>query len=396
MQKTNSSTVLLMFVAVLFGLLGVYAFRRMGNRPIAQQPSVAPQKLTIPLASRDLPVGRIVALSDVALVSMTKEQMKKQGISGMFMSDPKQVIGSTVMKAVKRGETFHTSQFYADGFRPNVTDRLKPGQRAVTILVDSEDALSGYAHAGQHVDLIFRVGEELVPNQTVAASSGSTKMRTWDPKLGYHAKSNASGGWKYTYDDRVADRNGNKLEGPAHFAKSTVTLLQDVEILALENSTVQDSAQQLPANETVRVTIAVSPDQAATLRAVEGRGAFSLSLRHPDDDEVIENLVAKSLEDILGTVTEPAPPEPAQRQVDEMEVYRGSSMNKLMFDGSHPLAVRINPEHYRKKTADIASADAEDMQLNQPAEESSSQGDHEPSSVAIAEEFDEENDNSVR
>ncbi len=323
MQKTNSATVLLMFVAVLFGLLGVYAFRQMG-KPETTQRAAAPPQTTIPMASRDLPIGRVVALSDVALVKMTKEQIKLQGITGMFMSDPQQIIGSTVMTEIKRGETFHTRQFYAEGFRPNVTDRLQPGQRAVTILLDSEDALHGYANAGQRVDIIFRIDRETDGPGGRDRSSRSTSN--------YYTSSNGATGW----------------ENP-QYASSTVTLIQGVEILALENNTVQENAQELPLNQTVRVTIAVTPEQAETLRTVEGQGAFSLSLRNPADNEIVEPISAKSLAELLGTRPEPASTE---RRLEQLEVYRGSSVRRLTFDGSHPLAVRINPAQFQQQADD--------------------------------------------
>ena len=318
------------------------------------------------MASRDLPAGRVVQLSDVALVSMTREQMKDRGIKGMFMSDPKQVIGAMVKTEIKSGDTFNTSQFFADGYRPNVADRLKPGQRAITIQVDSEDALSGYANAGQHVDLIFRVGDALAP---LNGGTAAKKLQTWDPEMGYHGKATGGGGFAYTYDDRVQRRSGGaNRAGGSPYAKATVTLIQDVEILALENSAVTENARDLPANETVRVTIAVSPDQAETIRAVEGRGGFSLSLRNPADKDIVENIAAKSLEDILGIKEQPEPPAPPKvpaprpRTIDRMEVYRGSSVKRLTFDGSHPLAVRIDPTAFAIKQPVASPEETEAIQ----------------------------------
>ena len=338
MQKSNSTTALFAFIAILFGLVGVYAYRKIGQQKqqVISQQKQEPTKLTVPLASRDIPVGQKVTLSDVALVKMTREQMREAGITGMFMADPDQIIGSTVMKSIQRGKTFHTEQFFAEGFRPNVTERLQPGQRAITILVNSEDALNGYASAGQIVDLIFRIGagspRDILDTVSNVSNSNNSYLKR-DRDRGWSAHANA-----HTGSGMIDDQH------QPYYAATTVTLVQGVEILALENNTVADSARDLPDNSTIRVTVALTPEQAETVRAVEGHGRISLSLRNPADREIVAGIESKSLEDVLGV----APvPKAIQRRVDRMEVYRGSSVTRLQFDGAHPLAVRIDPSVFQ-------------------------------------------------
>ena len=338
MQKTNASTVLLVFIAILFGLLGVYAFRKLAE-PAAIRQAKGPQKVIVPLASRDLEPGRVIALSDIALVRLTREQMKTRNISGMFMSDPDQIIGSTVMTAIPQGETFHTEQFYADGFRPNVTDRLQPGQRAVTVMLATEDALGGYASAGQMVDIIFTLDSSFagsIPNN--ASGRVGQSDRQWNNRYGYHAQPGRSSGWQYTFADRIAnrDRVGNDAD-PSAFEKTTETLMQGVKILALENNVVQDSAQDVSEREFVKITLAVTPQQAETLRVVEGQGRLSLTLRNPNDDSIVDPVTGRTLDEILGRrqVALVQPP-----QIRRTEVFRGSNMTVQTFDASHPLAVR--------------------------------------------------------
>lgn len=334
-KRTNASTILLVFVAVLFGLLGVYSLRKLSNRKVATAAPSA-QKITVPMASRRLPAGRVVTLSDVALERLSRRQLKERNVTGMFMSSPDQIIGQTVMTTIERGQTFHTQQFYPKGYGPNLTDKLEPGQRAVTILVNSNDALNGFADAGQVVDVIFRAG---LYGDSDITGKATPYESTWDPHLGYHASSKGKGGgWDYTYDYRTAGRKKSTTGGSIDntpYATDTVTLMQGVKVLALENNTVQDNVAEVTGVDIVRVTLAVSPDQAETLRVVEGHGKLSLALRNPTDDKFVKPGRRKTLGDILGTRVEP------QRRVAEtMEVYRGGGAKQLKFDGRHPLAVR--------------------------------------------------------
>jgi len=343
MQKTNASTVLLVFLAALFGLLGVYAFRKLA-RPTPVRQNTGPQKTTVPLASRNLEPGRVIALSDIALVRLTREQMKKRGISGMFMSAPNQIIGSTVMTAIPQGQTFHTQQLYADGFRPNVTAELLPGQRAVTVLLTTEDALGGYASAGQMVDIIFTLDPLFeLPRGAGTSQVKPNALRQWNSRYGYHAQSGGPGGWQYTYQDRTANRdraNNSAANNAGTFEKTTETLMQGVKILALENNVVK-SAQDVSDNEFVKITLAVSPEQAETLRVVEGQGRLSLTLRNPSDNSIVDPVSGRTLDQILGrkriVAIQPQTP-------TKTEVFRGSSMTVQTFDASHPLAVRDRPE----------------------------------------------------
>lgn len=319
MRKANSASILLAFMAILFGLAGVYAFRKLTRpRSAVSSNSIEPRQITVPLASRDLRAGRTVTLADVALVRLTKAQMKKRGIQGMFMSDPKQIIGQTMLTDIAKGETFHTERFYPEGYRPNIASQLESGQRAVTVLISAENALNGFANAGQLVDVLFRVGIDNAQN------SGS--------RLDQQRFRNRTG----TLKNRAGT---NSVQG--RYKSTTVTLMQGVGVLALQESTVQADAQAVPDATTLRVTLAVTPAQAETLRVVQGHGTLSLSLRNPGDTSIVETIDSKTLDEILGVRL------PMRRIVTQMEVYRGTEFRRLEFDGSHPLAVKLKPESER-------------------------------------------------
>lgn len=292
MERVSSGTILLAFIAILCGLLGVYSLRQVLRAKDDQ--AAPPAQTVVPMASRNLEPGHHVTLGDVALVRMTREQMKSRGVADVFMSDPKQIIGRTLKDNVQRGVTFDTENFYPDGAGPGIAESLGPGQRAVTISIYGENALIGFAGAGQTVDVLFKVGTLDEYNRS-----------NWQRRRGYRT----------------------------HYAKA-VTLIQGVKVLALENSTLRTGDQKpVEKDEAIAVTLAVSPEQAEVLRVVEGHGEISLALRHPDDQTTFETIDARTLEDVLGVRT---------TGPREMEVYRGRRVERLIFDENGELSERAN------------------------------------------------------
>src|SRR4029078_9322197 len=59
-------------------------------------------------------------------------------------------------KDLKRGDPFLTASLYAEGTGPKLSDKLKPGMRAVTIPIDNVSACGVYTAEGSFVDVLFR------------------------------------------------------------------------------------------------------------------------------------------------------------------------------------------------------------------------------------------------
>ena len=90
-KKLDSSTIMLGFIAILFGLAGTYALRQYLQEepppPVVEAPAPRPpQKVTVPLASRDIQAGTKISMDDVALYKMTREEMKKTIKAQSFMT----------------------------------------------------------------------------------------------------------------------------------------------------------------------------------------------------------------------------------------------------------------------------------------------------------------------
>ncbi len=273
MLKLSPGTLLLGIVAVLFGLLGAYVVRlELLPKPVAEVPEADPPGTQlVPMASSDLVAGRVITLGDIAVTKMTREQIKSAGISGYFMTRTTQIIGRVLKQDVVRGSTFNMEMLYPEGVYPNPADRLKPGFRAATVHVKGPAAVSGFARPGSWVDVLFRADKD---------------------------------------DD-------------ADLPELTVTLVESVEVLALDEQTFEGSksTQDRLRDMEMAVTLAVRPEQASALRVVEGRGSLSLVLRNPNDATPISADHPSTIHDVLDR--------PYTRW--RMEVYRGGSLSSVDF-----------------------------------------------------------------
>jgi Flp pilus assembly protein CpaB len=276
MSRISPGTILLLFIAVLAGLLGAYVIRqRLQPKPVAANAS--PDSVTVPMAGADLTAGREITMGDIVLARLTRQQMRERGVEGPFMTNTRQIMGRILKADLPRGSTFDPSLFYPEGFGHGIEHRLQSGFRAVTVTVEADDALLGFAGAGSWVDVMFR--------------SHADQVRRSAPR----------------------------------YPETTVTLMENVEILALGKETTpgaKPAAMSGRRQIEMAVTLAVTPEQAAALGVVKGRGVLSLVLRRPDDAATAQAPAPKTLGDVLNQPQ-------SHRHID---VYRGRRMQRVFFE----------------------------------------------------------------
>ena len=322
MSKINTGTIALLFLAILFGLSGTYALRvamQGQEAPAPATPTPRPvAKLTVPMASRDIKAGTTLIMDDIALFTMTREQVRKRVGSKVFMTLPDQIIGKTLLTDLKSGSVFNTKDFYPLGRGPGITRRLNPGLRALTIQISPVNALLGFAGPGEKVDVLFHYGQH--PQGGIPGSD----LNGYNPPLKQGFASTDNGGntgyrnGQYNWGRRPAIGEGidNELQS------ATSTLVQDVEILALgSNSTPSNSSTGLNQNEIISVTLAVNPRQAELIRVAEGHGQLSLTLRGPEDSKTVPLVDPVTVDQIVKLKT----------RVSKMEIYRGTKKSQLHF-----------------------------------------------------------------
>jgi len=278
MSRISPGTVLVGFIAIAAGLVGAYLVReRSKPQPtvVAETAPVVVESQIVPLAALELKSGRKISLGDIQISQLTPTQMDEQGIKTAYMADTRQIIGRVLRKDIEMGATFSPTDFYPEGTGPSIADLLDPGMRAITVPVNLDAAVAGFATPGTWVDVVFKSQ----PFQT---------------------------------------------EESDNYPAVAVTLLERVRVLAVEEETgegirVQDRRQ---ATAKTAVTLQVSPEGAAALSLVEGKGTLALSLRHPDDDSQPVGMDPISLEELLSV---------PKQEKHEIEVFRGKRMTRVGF-----------------------------------------------------------------
>jgi Flp pilus assembly protein CpaB len=248
MSKILSPAILgIGILAILAGLAGAYVVRSALHREAPRRE--APRLQTVPLATVDLPEGRRLTMGDVGLHSMTFAEIKEKNLDlNLTMTDPEQIIGRTLKSPIKQGQPFLSTSLFLEGTRPSFMDRLKPGMRTYTLLL-AKERLGGLG-AGARVDVLFRStatnpsanSEALpIPELTVTLMRGVEILDVYEAP-----PASASGAGR-----RFTNANPN---------------LRTLEL---------DSRSGTPA-PLPQITLAVTPEQAVKLQAVQGRGDISL------------------------------------------------------------------------------------------------------------------------
>ena len=310
MSQLSPGTMIVSVFAVLFGLVGAYSVRRYMEPPeVKKEEAQAPQRMILPIASSDLKPGRRLTLGDIQILRLTSDELaKRKDVPNEYMANPRQLIGRYIKTDIKKGGFFQIADLYAEGTGPSIAERLKKGFRAVTIKCEATGLLNGLAKAGHRVDVIFR--------STATPAADETK---------------------------------------AEIPEATITLLDNVEILAVGQNAVRSSTSVV---ELATVTLAVSPKQASILKVAEGRGAFSLSLRSDSDEASAQKSDPQTIEQLLNvkpkvTVKEK---EKEKEKPFTTEIYRGNSRSKKVYSQDQvlnetfaPNRAQVSGKVYRKE-----------------------------------------------
>ena len=329
MRQLNTSSIMLAFFAILFGLAGTYMLRVYRREPPAVVAPPPPEKkivrITVPLASRDIASGTQITLDDVALYKMTREEIQEKVTKSSFMTNPKQIIGKILLNDMKSGRPFKTQDFYPTGTSPGIAKRLGPGLRAMTIVLDPTNALMGFAGPGQKVDVLFHFGAEGSTSGGLSKGRTDAQGRFYPQHHDFNAPTHHRDYWGNSY-------GGVGGGGGSEYQQATSTLVQDAEILALGKKSVPtDAASGLPEDELVSVTLAVRPHQAELIRVAEGHGELSLTLRGPEDSQQLHLVDPVTLKAIFNV----------KSLTHEMEVYRGTTLSKMQFSGGQTIQQKV-------------------------------------------------------
>jgi Flp pilus assembly protein CpaB len=311
-------------LAIFSGLLGAYGLRAVLLSEPPQKPA-AERLVTVPLATAELPPGRVIRFGDVGIHRLTAKQVSERKLGNpAVMLSADQIIGRRVRVSINQGEPFLTTSLYLEGAATNVSEILKPGYRAVHVQIP--ELMGGTTEVGTMVDVLFRSearkgsnGKTFIPETTITLIEGVEVLNVERPKR----------------------------------------VVQESNSLDLRRINGRGYVAPLPPT----VTLAVTLEQANILRTVEGRGVLSLIPRAADELSLAKHAGAAqrfTLEGLLG-IEAPKPP-------FTTEIYRGASRQVRRF-GDDELEKAMSyvtpaPEPARQDAA--ADDDGADDKSDQP------------------------------
>ncbi|MEI8381806.1 MAG: Flp pilus assembly protein CpaB [Planctomycetota bacterium] len=277
-------------LALLLGALGVIASRM--NQPTPPPP--VPKLYDVPVATADLQVGRLIAKSDFYVQKLTAEQKKAAGFKDAHYSLGKDLTGRIVRTPIRKNQYFPLDSLYPDGTGPSISEKLRPGMRAVMIPVDAA-SITNLTTPDSYVDVLFRPA-------TTPPSDGKFTL---------------TGG-------RILERAQVLAVNQKWYAQTLPALQQD-------------------SHGGGGVTLAVTPEQAEMLKSLEPLGKFSL-IAAPDAGAAPSGAIpdAERMKQILGLNDPSPPPEPVL--IPTMELVRGGVITRVPLDS--PIATSIPGDPY--------------------------------------------------
>jgi pilus assembly protein CpaB len=222
-------TIIIGMLAMVFGLsaaMGVYLV-------VSQQSARTADSETTPVAFVTQNVSRGTSLTEevMALRDWPKEFVPEGAISNL-----EDALARSVSIPLLAGEPILETKLAARGSGRGMAALIPPGMRAVTIQTPNvATGMAGFILPGDTVDVLVT--------------------------LSYSGQDDVTGG------------------------SGTLTLLQNVEILAVDQRIDAPTENVVDPRELRSVTLLVSPAEAAQLNLGQNKGTLSLALRNPTDQE---------------------------------------------------------------------------------------------------------------
>lgn len=296
-------------LALLLGVLGVIASRL--NQPTVVPPP--PKLFDVPVATTDLQAGRLIAKSDFYVKKLTLDQMKAAGFKEAYFSVGKDLIDRIVRTPIRKNQYFTMDSLYPEGTGPSISEKLRPGMRAVMIPVDAA-SITNLTTPDSFVDVLFR------PTVTPQSDGRFT----------------LAGG-------RILERAEVLAVNQKWYAQTLPALQQDSHVGA-------------------GVTLSVSPEQAEMLKSLEPLGRFSL-IAAPDAGPAPSGEVpdAERMKRILG-LNDPLP-EPVV--VPMIELVRGGVISRVPLDSPIAASTPWDWDSYLVPSAGDIPMDPSSVPANQ-------------------------------
>lgn len=232
-------TVLVVLLALVFGVTAVMGVSMLRGRPIVAAAEPAKEEMvTVVVAVDDIPRFTTVTADMVKAREYPKAFAPAGGAAKV-----EDAVGRDTLAAILKDEPVLDGRLAARDAGRGLAAVIPTGMRAVTILTPSlASGVAGFILPGNKVDVLFT--------------------------------------------------NKNHQNNDPNGGATTTTLLQEVEILAVDQRLDPAGATKTDLKELRSVTLLVSPGQATKLDLAQNLGSLHLSLRNPKDKEFARTEVA--------------------------------------------------------------------------------------------------------
>ena len=219
-------TILIGILALVFGTSAAVGVALFANRA-AESPKV--QTVPVVVTTQDLNRGQTLATEHLAIQQWPQELVPEGAISDLAT-----VLERTVAIPMVKGDLLMAGKLAQEGAGRGMAAIIPAGMRAVTIQTPNvATGVAGFILPGNKVDILLTMNNQGTEDQT-------------------------GGG-------------------------STITLLQNIEILAVDQQTDVPQDNKMDSNDLRSVTLLVTPSDAAKLDLGQNKGTLRLTLRNPTD-----------------------------------------------------------------------------------------------------------------
>jgi pilus assembly protein CpaB len=242
----------ILLLAIILGVVAAgLAVAFLSNR--AGSPSIAAPVATVEVvvAKQDIPAGTKITDSMVELKGIPENAVVTQPLTTLADAS-----GHVARYPVQKGAQLSTSSIVAPAPKTALSFQIPAGKRAVTIHVTTDNSPAALMVPGDFVD-VLSVGTV----DDIAGAPGATLA------------------------------TGKSTENPP---KVAVTLVQDVQVLAIQSTYVDDGVPYSPSvrgdtpkdnNAVTNVTLALTPEQAQLVFLASQGGTLTVTLRAFGDED---------------------------------------------------------------------------------------------------------------
>jgi pilus assembly protein CpaB len=247
MKKLDLKPTLPLFLSILLGAAGVFMVKNyLSAEKKALNLGLEPVRIVV--AKRNIPANEPLTLDMVAARPIPKKFVHANAI---YPEEAESTIGRELLYPVREGDPILWMDFKGGERYRGFSSMIKDGERALTLSVDQTSNIAGLLQPGDHIDILgtFR-----------PFSDGGKKS-----------------------------------------SETTITILQNVVILATGQITSARSSRRGANEASNLLTILVTPEEASLLVHAQQYGKLYNVLRNPEDIETIENMPKITISDILQT-----------------------------------------------------------------------------------------------